>query len=427
MSTIHQMKITIQKLLKIYFPKVTGSLLIKCNSPFWIVLSRIGWCSSEMNILVLGRCLPNGRNSFGMFEFDQALALAEAGHNVVYGYSDNRSIKVNRTIAFKEEVVDGLQTCGEIIPVGGLPFKIVSWFKTRGLKKVLTRLSEEDFVPDVVYAHFPLLTLTSDILISFREMDLPLVCMEHWSRVENKSLPTARVNLLNEVVAAASCFCSVSKDLQDSVEWYCQDVGEKSLRVIPDMVNEKIFYPKLNQKAQNDHVTFVAAGRLVAGKRFDFLLEAFAKADLPTARLLIAGAGDQKGSLTRLATKLGIEKSVVFLGWLSSEDLAEVMRNATCFVAASDLETFCLPIAEAWMCGLPCIAPDVSALRDYFEPWNGSSFDSTSKESLAYAMKEIASSDDQFVKNTIASWSAELFSRRAVVSQLEDAFTSAII
>ena len=194
-----------------------------------------------MNILVIGRCLPDGRSSYGTFEMAQAKALAEVGHNVVYGYSDNRSVKVNRRVTFCTARHDGVFACGDVVPVGGLPLGVVGWFKTHGLCKVLDWFAANGFAPDLVYAHFPLLTLTEDFLSELKRRGIPLVCMEHWTLVQRRMLPKARIALLRRVVEEARAFCCVSDDLRDSVLWYCGDKWASKLYVVPNIVDEGLF------------------------------------------------------------------------------------------------------------------------------------------------------------------------------------------
>ncbi|MCL5105318.1 MAG: glycosyltransferase [Armatimonadetes bacterium] len=102
--------------------------------------------------------------------------------------------------------------------------------------------------------------------------------------------------------------------------------------------------------------TILAAGRLTFQKGFDLLLPAFAACDRPDWRLIIAGRGEKRHELEKLALRLGISDRVVFAGLVA--DLASLMRKADIFVMSSRLEGFSNVLCEAMACGLPVISFD---------------------------------------------------------------------
>lgn len=101
-----------------------------------------------------------------------------------------------------------------------------------------------------------------------------------------------------------------------------------------------------------------AAGRLVAGKRFDLLLEAFSTvaAKEPEWRLRIYGGGAERENLRRLADRLGLAGRATLMGPVTPIE-AEFAR-ASLVVSASDAESFGMTLAEAMRCGVPVISTD---------------------------------------------------------------------
>lgn len=103
------------------------------------------------------------------------------------------------------------------------------------------------------------------------------------------------------------------------------------------------------------------AGHLAQRKGFDLLLRAFAAADLPDARVVIAGGGDYLSELQVLATELGVTGRVHFLG--HRNDGPDVIAGCDLFVLGSRNEGMANVMLEAMAAGVPVIATDVSGVR----------------------------------------------------------------
>ncbi|MFF6997958.1 glycosyltransferase family 4 protein [Streptomyces sp. NPDC008313] len=101
-----------------------------------------------------------------------------------------------------------------------------------------------------------------------------------------------------------------------------------------------------------------AAGRLVPGKRFDLLLEAFSAvaAKEPDWRLHIYGGGPGKERLRELIDGLGLTGRARLMGVRTPVE-AEFAK-ASLVVSASDAESFGMTLVEAMRCGVPVISTD---------------------------------------------------------------------
>ncbi|MBE4736838.1 glycosyltransferase family 4 protein [Streptomyces caniscabiei] len=101
-----------------------------------------------------------------------------------------------------------------------------------------------------------------------------------------------------------------------------------------------------------------AAGRLARGKRFDLLLEAFAKvaAKEPDWQLRIYGGGKQQGRLETLVQDLGLTDRAHLMG--PHTPIEEEFARASLVVSASDAESFGMTLVEAMRCGVPVVSTD---------------------------------------------------------------------
>lgn len=79
---------------------------------------------------------------------------------------------------------------------------------------------------------------------------------------------------------------------------------------------------------------------------------------------VIAGEGDDRPRLERLAHKVGVSGSVLFVGALSREKLIEAYRMADLFVMPSTGEGFGIAFLEAMACGTPALGLNVAGAHD---------------------------------------------------------------
>ncbi|GAA4944112.1 glycosyltransferase family 4 protein [Streptomonospora halophila] len=107
-----------------------------------------------------------------------------------------------------------------------------------------------------------------------------------------------------------------------------------------------------------DSKTIVAAGRLVQVKRYDRLLEAFAKVvvQYPEWSLRIYGRGRARAGLRRQIDEMGLNDSAMLMGPAAPIE-TEWAKGAVAAVA-SDRESFGMTIVESMHCGVPVVATD---------------------------------------------------------------------
>jgi len=100
--------------------------------------------------------------------------------------------------------------------------------------------------------------------------------------------------------------------------------------------------------------TILAAGRLIRQKGFDLLIDAFARLDDATAKLLIVGTGPEETALRRQIDRLELSRSVTLAGY--APDIRAHLDAARCFVLPSRFEGYGAVIIEALGAGRPVIA-----------------------------------------------------------------------
>jgi len=106
---------------------------------------------------------------------------------------------------------------------------------------------------------------------------------------------------------------------------------------------------------------FVAlfVGKYIPKKRPLDLIQAFAKAQLPNAMLVMVGEGELRITLEEAVAIHGLRANVLLTGFINQGSIAQYYRAADCFVLCSEYgETWGLAVNEAMNFGLPLIVSD---------------------------------------------------------------------
>jgi glycosyltransferase involved in cell wall biosynthesis len=103
--------------------------------------------------------------------------------------------------------------------------------------------------------------------------------------------------------------------------------------------------------------------KLQAWKRPQDVLQAFAKANVPSAYLVLAGEGPLRESLETEAKSLKILDQVKFLGFVNQSQLPSVYTAADLFVLPSEHEPFGVVVNEAMLCNCAVVVSDQVGAR----------------------------------------------------------------
>ncbi|MFC1551277.1 glycosyltransferase family 4 protein [Candidatus Latescibacterota bacterium] len=118
--------------------------------------------------------------------------------------------------------------------------------------------------------------------------------------------------------------------------------------------------------AKFEQKTILYVGRIKKYKSVDVIIRAMPdiRANIPGARLVIVGSGDNLAELKRLAEQLGVSENVVFTGFVTMEEKVDWMRRSHVIVNPSPKEGWGLTNIEANACGTAAVASDSDGLRD---------------------------------------------------------------
>jgi glycosyltransferase involved in cell wall biosynthesis len=108
----------------------------------------------------------------------------------------------------------------------------------------------------------------------------------------------------------------------------------------------------------------LAVGRVARDKRLDVLLHAFAYLRDTRASLVIAGDGNARKDLARLATELQLDETVAFTGSVPEAVMPDLYRACDIYAITSLVEVQSITTLQALATGLPVVAAAAGALPE---------------------------------------------------------------
>lgn len=382
-----------------------------------------------MLTFILSRGIPTEQYpTNGVFEFDQACALQEAGCQVVFLALDLRSARRVRRWGFQSFTRNGVAVRVLSVPLGNLPKKIFYPIGSWALQKLYARAVKEFGKPDVLHAHF---TDYGYLAAKLKETEqVPLVLTEHSSLANQDKLPSDIEQAAKLAFARADKLIAVSPALAEKM----REHSHRSVLWIPDMVDTELFsYTDEHEQMRSlweetelegGEFSFLSCGNLRKVKRMDVLIQAFARAfrDCPKVHLTICGQGEEEGNLRKLIYDLKMENRIELAGIRPREEIAQRLQQADCFVLASVSETFGVSYLEALSCGVPVIATRCGGPECFVNEHNGLMVEPDDVEGLASAMLTMYCNGGSYNRAAIAQEVRNHYSSQAVAARLMEQY-----
>ena len=164
------------------------------------------------------------------------------------------------------------------------------------------------------------------------------------------------------------------------------------------------------QNLPKDHLDFVFAGMLTAGKNPMYailLVEALCKSGIK-ARLQLFGEGAQRVAITDYLQKHQLENCISLKGNQPKEVVAEVLRNSHFVILPSESEGWPKALAEGMFWGCIPVATPVSAVPYMLDYGNrGIILTLNLEQDLKQLQEWIAQAKSHHVRESASAWSRE--------------------
>lgn len=328
---------------------------------------------------------------------NQARQLGEQGHEIIIFTPKVDDIKRQKFKALNVSVVH----------LPSVPALIYTEYKFGifGLPRVIKHLSK--FNPDIIHLHTPFM-VGMDAVMASKVFKKPLVGTIHIyftdsdylrfikSQLAVKLLDKISESYLNFLYSQCDLLLAPSKMLTEELNG---NGFKKPISYLPNgvMLNLPKFLSDkeilLTKKKYNlKEKVVLHFGRLSYEKNVDLLIKSFylLTKTHKDISLLIIGDGPSKKNLIKLAKKLGIEKEVIFTGFIDHQELISsgFLSIGNLFATASTMENNPMAVLEAMLFGLPIVGVKQAGLIELISS-NGYLVKPGNSKELAEKMEKI--------------------------------------
>lgn len=372
-----------------------------------------------MRVFVISKGMPTEQYPLnGIFEFDQAKALARSGAEVAMLVIDFRSGSYKRKYGFSEYETEGVRVFELSLPLGlyrrALP--LLRYLLIKVYKKAVKACGQ----PDIIHAQFYSIGAIAAVLK--KRYKVPFVITEHSSKLNTdlQNISQLDLNLAKSAYQCADKLIAVSHALAANLKNNFQEEAT----VIPNIVDVSQF--QYVERTPKDDFTFISVGNLVKIKGFDQLLEAFAeafKAD-NAVKLSIVGDGPELENLQNTVTRLNLNGKVSLLRTIGRNRIKSFYQEGDAFVLASHSETFGVVFIEAMATGLPVIATSCGGPNDIVTENAGYLIPVDDRQALVSALQAMRNNAYNFNSLEISRNCIEKYSPETVGRQIIEAYAS---
>ena len=172
--------------------------------------------------------------------------------------------------------------------------------------------------------------------------------------------------------------------------------------------------------------TFLFVGRVDKEKRLEVLIRALASLERTDIQLVIAGQGAAQNSLQTLSKELNLNDRVHFLGFVSSEDLPQLLNSVDIFTMPSEAELLSIASLEAMACGRPVLMANAVALPELVtEGMNGYLFRPGDYQDAARCMALLADHPERWpAMGLVSQEKARYHGMENTIKQYESIYTA---
>lgn len=370
-----------------------------------------------MKVAIISKGKPTPKYPLnGIFEFDQAKALAQKGLEVAFIAIDFRIWTDRRKYGLLQYECEGVHVFELSLPINmyrrALPI-------LQRLVLISFRAMLKSFgTPDIIHAHFYSIAAIASILR--KKYGIPYIITEHSSKLnkEIEGISAIDKKLARKAYDSCDQIICVSEALRQNIK---KNFQHDSI-VIPNIVDDQSFNYQGNDKSSSPFV-YVSTGSLKPIKNFDKLIDAFSQVK-DDAQLLIIGEGPERGKLESKISELQLESHVKLLGQLTRAEINKIYQEAHVFVLPSQSETFGVSYIEAMYTGLPVIATRCGGPEAFVNESNGILVPVNGTTELTSAMENIRKRYSNFNPKQISESCFQLFSPSKVAEQIIEVYRS---
>lgn len=325
--------------------------------------------------------------------------------NTYSRYQPNEAVIVTEPCEQGIEIDKGLSFPVERIPMEFGGWDPTEWNTFRGYLRAIRKVGSlvKQYGIQQIHVARVLPEGLVALLVCFLQK-IPYVMYAHGEEVQTGLLSRKFAWLMPKIFTHATVIIANSENTKQIL----QNVGvqPEKIKIIHPGVDTEVFAPRQTkgQEIRDRHQlgrspVLLTVGRLQRRKGHDMVLKALPsiKDSFPSVMYLIVGDGKENTYLQRLAADLGVAESVIFVGEVADEELADYFSACDLFIMPNrqiknDIEGFGIVYLEAGAMGKPVIGGKSGGTKDaILDGVTGFRVDGANTEEIAEKVKDLLS------------------------------------
>jgi glycosyltransferase involved in cell wall biosynthesis len=289
----------------------------------------------------------------GSYVYNLSKKLIEKGHKTTV------ITPLSFKYALRQEIIDEIEIFRvPYLPVYPFHASLLGHFVNKTFKSL-----EHKF--DIVHSHTPIPVPIKTSLPIITTVHTPMKIDGRYHEVDNlHSLAVKAQSLFFypslelKLFKTSQIITTVSKTVAGELAEYGLD--PRTITVVGNGVDENIFRSNpYRVDCTQPYVLYTGVLRARKGI-FDFIKSAeYVTKEFPDVKFVVCGSGRLLNKSIAYAQRLGLQKKVVFLGYIKKDRLISLFQNATAQVVPSLYEGLPTVLLEAMSCSLPVVATNI--------------------------------------------------------------------
>ena len=285
-------------------------------------------------------------------------------------------------------------------------------------KRFFSKWISKNGKPSAVHVHVPYKAGLIALWLK-KKYNLNFYVTEHWAGYDKAnadnffSRPASFRYITKKILIDSKNVVCVSEDLAFKL---CSIVTTIKTKVIPNTVNEKLFYFERNTHQSFKFIHHISAWK--GQKNTEGLITVLSEFHKKRQDWECIMYGPVQPDLAELVKTLRLAKHIKFTGEISYEKVGEIVRSASAFITFSNYENQPCSILEALCCGVPVIATKVGGIPEIINSQNGILIEPKNELQLFRAIEMIMEEYNNYNQKAIAEDSKNKFSFYTVGKQM---------
>jgi glycosyltransferase involved in cell wall biosynthesis len=306
-------------------------------------------------------------------------ALVQRGHEV------DAVTSRSRPDLARHEVIDGIRVWRTWMPARNTP----GWTAHAFLS--MPRFGTLAQSADVLHAQD--IAAVLPCMVAQRVRDAPIVATYHTSHFLKRADSPFWRPIFRRFLGAADYNMASSREIASVAEELAPGV---TVEAVTNGVDTTFFSPAepMLPKTPAGRTRLVAPRRLFEKNGIEYLIRAVPMIlEEEDVEVVLIGDGPERTKLERLASELGVEERIDFLGSRPHADMPGLISSADLAVFPSLMEATSVAALESMACGLPVAASRVGGLPEIVDDQVGGLFDPAAPDALARCVIDLLRSE----------------------------------